>query len=161
MRQPSDASSDCVALTSGRIDLDALVRWATVPAAGGVVTFSGVVRDHAEGRTDVTALTYEAYEEPAVAAMQGIVDEARKRWPACARIALVHRLGHLVLSETAVVAVVSCPHRAEAFEAAKFCIDTLKESVPIWKQEHWADGSGWAVDEQPLRTLGSAAGNAS
>ncbi len=76
------------------------------------------------------------------------------------RIALLHRTGELGLSEASVAVVVSSPHRAEAFEAARFCIDTLKESVPIWKQEHWAGGSDWAVEQHPIRPVGAPTGTA-
>jgi len=68
----------------------------------------------------------------------------------------VHRVGDLALSEASVAVVVSSPHRAEAFEAARFCIDTLKESVPIWKQEHWAGGSDWAVHDHPIAPVAHA-----
>jgi molybdopterin synthase catalytic subunit len=120
-----------------------------------VVTFAGVVRDHAEGRDGVEALTYEAYEEPAVRAMQAIVVEARRRWPDLGRVVLLHRLGRCALSEASVLVVVAAPHRAQAFDAARYCIDTLKESVPIWKQEHWTGGSDWAVDAQTIRRVGA------
>jgi molybdopterin synthase catalytic subunit len=129
------------------------MQWATVPAAGAVVAFSGVVRDHADGRNDVVAMTYEAYEEPAERAMEEIVAELRRRWPDVARVALLHRVGELALSETSVVVVVSAPHRAAAFAAASWAIDTLKQSVPIWKQEHWAGGSSWAVEQHPIRPV--------
>jgi molybdopterin synthase catalytic subunit len=144
---------DHVALVAEAIDLTALLAWATRPSAGAVVTFSGVVRDHADGRDGVHALTYEAYDEPAVDAMRAIVADARTRWTSLECVALVHRTGRLELGEASVVVVVSSPHRAEAFEAARLLIDTLKTSVPIWKQEHWEGGEGWAVDAQPLRSV--------
>jgi len=129
------------------------VSWATTPRAGAVVSFSGVVRDHAEGRDGVRAMTYEAYEEPATRAMHAIVDEMRTRWPDVERVALLHRVGELALSEASVVIVVSAPHRGTAFEAASYAIDTLKQTVPIWKQEHWAHGSDWAVEQHPIRSV--------
>ena len=129
------------------------MQWATVPAAGAVVAFSGVVRDHADGRNDVVGMSYEAYEEPAERAMREIVAELRRRWPDVARVALLHRVGELALSETSVVVVVSAPHRAAAFAAASYAIDTLKQSVPIWKQEHWAGGTSWAVEQHPIRPV--------
>lgn len=144
---------DWVALTSETLPADAAVAWATTPGSGAVVTFAGVVRDHAEGRSDVRAMTYEAYEEPATRAMSEIVAEVHKRWPAVERVACLHRVGTLALSETSVLVVVSSPHRRDAFEAALFAIDTLKESVPIWKQEHWAGGSDWAVEQHPIRPV--------
>ena len=125
--------------------------------SGAVVTFLGVVRDHSEGRDGVTGLTYEAYEEVAVRRMREIAAETRRRWPIVERIALLHRTGDLALSEASVVVVVSSPHRAEAFEAARFAIDTLKETVPIWKREHWAGGDDWATaahEPVPSRLIG-------
>jgi molybdopterin synthase catalytic subunit len=92
----------------------------------------------------VTGLTYEAYEDEATRRLADVAAEARLRWPMAGRLALLHRVGELTLSEVSVVVVASAPHRGEAFEAARFCIDTLKETVPIWKREHWAGGSDWA-----------------
>jgi molybdopterin synthase catalytic subunit len=129
--------------------------WATTPSIGAVVVFLGVVRDHADGRTGVTSLTYEAYEEEAVAKLASVAAVARDQWPVIDRVALLHRTGDLALSEASVAVVVSSPHRAEAFEAARFCIDTLKETVPIWKQEHWAGGSDWGTGASELRSVGS------
>jgi molybdopterin synthase catalytic subunit len=148
---PPPDESDWLALVDDPIALDPLVEWATTASAGAVVAFLGVVRDHAEGRDDVVALTYEAYEGPARSRLAEVVAGVRSEWTTLDRVAVVHRLGHLALSETAVAVVVSSPHRAEAFAAALACIDRVKESVPIWKKEHWADGSDWALGEQPLR----------
>jgi molybdopterin synthase catalytic subunit len=152
---------DWVALTDAQLPAAAAADWATVPSAGAVVTFAGVVRDHAEGRTGVTAMTYEAYAEPAERALVEIAAEMRRRWPELARIALLHRVGELQLSETSVLVVVSAPHRGIAFEAAAFAIDTLKESVPIWKQEHWAGGSDWAVEQHSIRPVSHPAASVS
>lgn len=156
MLRPIPDARDWVALTDEPLPAAEAAQWATVPAAGAVVSFSGVVRDHAEGRPGVEAMTYEAYEGPAVRALGDIVGEMRRRWPDLARIALLHRVGDLRLSETSVVVVVSAPHRGVAFEAAEFAIDTLKESAPIWKQEHWAGGSDWAVEQHEIRAASSA-----
>jgi molybdopterin synthase catalytic subunit len=101
-------------------------------------------------------MTYEAYAGPAERALAAIATEMRTQWPDLARIALLHRVGELRLSETSVLVVVSAPHRGIAFEAAAFAIDTLKETVPIWKQEHWAGGSAWAVEQHEIRSVGSA-----
>jgi molybdopterin synthase catalytic subunit len=149
---PNDAL-DWVVLTDAALPVDALHAWATTPRSGAVVVFLGVVRDHADGRSDVSAMTYEAYEEPACRVMTEIAIEARRRWPDVERIALHHRVGHLDLSEASVAVAVSSPHRDAAFEAARFCIDTLKETAPIWKQEHWRDGSDWALGEHPIRPV--------
>ena len=115
--------------------------------------FLGVVRDHSEGRDDVVGLTYEAYETEAVTRLEAVATAARERWPVVERIALLHRVGALALSEPSVAVVVSSPHRSEAFEAARFCIDTLKETVPIWKREHWADGSDWGQRAHDIRSV--------
>ena len=138
---------------SGRLDrvtdeplpVDDATAWATTPASGAVVVFLGVVRDHADGRAGVTGLTYEAYEEEAVAEARRVAAEARRRWPVdrAPRAAAPHRRPRALRASVAVV--VSSPHRAEAFEAARFCIDTLKETVPIWKREHWEGGSDWGT----------------
>ena len=158
--RPIPDARDWVALTDEPLPAEAVARWATVPTAGAVVTFAGVVRDHAEGRPGVVAMTYEAYEGPAVRALTDIVAEIRRRWPDVARVALLHRVGDLQLSEASVLAVVSAPHRGVAFEAAAFAIDTLKQSAPIWKQEHWSGGSDWAVEQHPIRSASSVSSSA-
>jgi len=147
------AAPDWIALTVDPLPVAEATRWATTAGSGAVVAFSGVVRDHSEGRAGVTGLTYEAYEEEAVRRLGEVAAETRLRWPVVERLALLHRTGDLVLSETSVVVVVSAPHRAEAFEAARFAIDSLKETVPIWKREHWAEGSDWAECGHSLRPV--------
>jgi molybdopterin synthase catalytic subunit len=149
--RPPD-TRDWIALTDEPLPAEAAAAWATVPGAGAVVTFAGVVRDHAEGRDGVEAMTYEAYAEPAIRAMTEIANEIRNRWSEVERIVMLHRVGELRLSEASVLVVVSAPHRKAAFAAAEFAIDTLKESVPIWKQEHWAGGTDWAVEQHPIRS---------
>lgn len=130
------------------------ISWATVPGCGAVVTFSGTVRDHAEGRPGVSLLAYEAYTEHAVARLRQIADEVRVRWPATGRVALLHRVGPLAVRDTAVVVVVSTPHRTEAFAAAEWAIDTLKATVPIWKREVWEGGADWGTGAQPVVEVG-------
>jgi molybdopterin synthase catalytic subunit len=147
------AGRDWVLLTSLPLPVDTATAWATAPGCGAVVCFLGVVREHSEGRDDVRALTYEAYEEEVTRRFSDIAAETRQRWPDVERLALLHRVGELALSETSVVVVASAPHRAEAFEAARFCIDTLKETAPIWKREHWEGGSDWSGHSQPVRPV--------
>jgi molybdopterin synthase catalytic subunit len=147
---------DWLGLTDDPLPTEAATGWAATPRSGAVVCFLGVVRDHADGRDGVTALTYEAYEEQATVRLREIADETRRRWPAVERLALVHRVGRLPLSEASVLVVVSTPHRAEAFEAARFAIDTLKETVPIWKQEHHAGGTEWSTNATPVRSVREA-----
>ncbi len=128
-----------IRLTTDAIDHAALTEQVRRPDCGGVVLFLGTVRDLTDGRTTV-ALDYEAYLAMAEKKLAEIEQEARRRWP-IGEIALVHRLGRLGVSEVSVAVAVSCPHRAEAFEACRYAIDRLKELVPIWKKENWADGS--------------------
>jgi molybdopterin synthase catalytic subunit len=143
-------SDDWVALTADHLPVGQAVAWAERPHCGAVVLFTGTVRDHAEGRPGVSSLEYEAYEEEALPRLGVIAAEARVRWPVLGRVALLHRVGRLDVGETAVVVAVSAPHRDEAFEAARFCIDTLKTTVPIWKRESWEGGSDWGTDCQPV-----------
>lgn len=117
--------------------------------AGAICTFTGVVRDNSRGRS-VTELEYEAYAEMAVAQMRKIGDEIAGRWPE-ARVAMAHRTGRLDIGEASVVVSVSCPHRAEAIAACKWGIDRLKESVPVWKKEHAADGTFWIEGDESVK----------
>jgi molybdopterin synthase catalytic subunit len=139
-----------VGLTGAPLPVGQAADWAVRPDCGGLVLFSGTARDHAEGRPGVTSLTYEAYEAHAGPRLQAVADEARVRWPAVGRIVLLHRTGELAVGESAVVVVVSAPHRAEAFDAARWCIDTLKRTVPIWKREVWDGGASWGLDAQHI-----------
>jgi molybdopterin synthase catalytic subunit len=147
------ATGDWIAVAEDPLPVDAATHWATTPGSGAVVVFLGVVRDNSDGRDGVRGLSYEAYEEEAVTKLHAVAAEARRQWPPVDRIALLHRTGDLELSEASVAVVVSSPHRAEAFEAARFCIDTLKETVPIWKREHWVGGSDWATGSHPVRPV--------
>lgn len=154
---PPDHGNDWLGLTDAPLPIGALYDWCVRPDCGAVVLFSGTVRDHAvdadgELRDGVTYLEYEAYSEMVVPKLQEIADECRARWPQTGRIALVHRVGRLELGESSVVVAVSSPHRPEAFEAARFAIDALKVSVPVWKREEWAAGpdgetrTGWGTN---------------
>jgi molybdopterin synthase catalytic subunit len=132
------------------LPVGAAAEWVTSPECGATVLFTGTVRDHAEGRTGVTKLEYEAYEEQVVPKLGQIADHLRERWPVLGRIALLHRVGAVELGEPAVVVAVAAPHRAEAFDAARLAIDTLKQTVPIWKREFWAGGDDWGVDAEAV-----------
>ncbi len=138
-------------LTDESLPIAAAYDWAIMPECGAVVLFSGVVRNHAEGRRGVERLVYEAYEDVALARIAEIAAECRSRWPAVGRIAMLHRIGELSVSESAVVVAVSAPHRDVAFEAARYAIDTLKETVPIWKHETWSGGADWGTGAAPIR----------
>src|SRR5207249_886477 len=106
---------------------------------GAVVLFLGTVRELTNGRR-TSALDYDAYPEMAEIKLRELEQQARDRWP-IDRVAMVHRLGHLELGEVSVAVAVSCPHRHQAFDAARFLIDELKAWVPIWKKENWSDGT--------------------
>jgi molybdopterin synthase catalytic subunit len=149
------AGETWLGLSSSPLPVAEAVLWAVRPDCGGLVLFSGTARDHADGRPGVERLEYEAYETQVVPRLRGVADEARVRWPTIGRIALLHRTGVLEVGESAVVVVVSAPHRAEAFEAARFCIDTLKASVPIWKRETWAGGESWGLEAQHIVDAGA------
>jgi molybdopterin synthase catalytic subunit len=128
-----------IRLTTEAIDYHALTEQVRRPECGGVALFLGTVRDLTDGRVTM-ALDYEVYPGMAEKKLAEIEAETRARWPV-GDIALVHRLGHLEVGEVSVAVAVSCPHRAEAFAACRYAIDRLKEVVPIWKKENWADGS--------------------
>ncbi len=114
------------------------------PDAGGVVSFVGRVRNRARGHA-IEHLEYEAYPTMAEKEMEKIADAAAERWPGT-RVAIAHRIGRLEIGDAAVVVVAASAHRAEAFEACRFAIDTLKETVPIWKREVATDGAYWVDD---------------
>lgn len=145
-----------IAVSNLPLPVEAAIEWATTPSTGAVVSFVGVVRDHSDGRPGVVGLSYEAYEGEAVRAMARIAAELRGSWPETERVAMLHRTGDLRVGEASVLAVVSAPHRAAAFEAARWTIDTLKETVPLWKREHWADGSEWSATATSIRAAGGA-----
>lgn len=146
---------DWVALASDDLPVHDAAAWAVRPDCGAVVTFTGTARDHAEGRPGVHRLEYEAYDEPALSRMREIAATARRRWPAVGRIALLHRVGVVALTSPAVVVAVSAPHRAEAFDAARYAIDELKRTVPIWKRESWEGGESWGLEAQHLVEVGA------
>jgi len=104
----------------------------------------------------VHRLSYEAYEEEVEPRMAAIAADARTRWPDLVRLVLMHRVGDLGVGESSVVVVASSPHRDAAFEAARYCIDTLKATVPIWKREAWDGGDDWSTCHAPIAEVGSA-----
>ena len=129
-------------VTTEPLSADALVDAVTVPEAGGVTVFLGVVRDHNGGRR-VVALEYEAHAPMAEVKMKEIGEAVYRGWPGVKQVAMVHRIGRLSIGEASVVIAVSAAHRREAFEACHFAIDRLKETVPIWKKEIFEDGAIW------------------
>jgi len=148
-----EGKHDWIEVTPDPLPVEAATRWAFTPRAGAVVTFQGIVRDHSDGRNGVTALTYEAFEDEARRILAEVAASARSSWPSVEKLALLHRVGELEVSECSVVVVASSPHRTEAFEAARYCIDTLKETAPIWKREHWDGGVDWSTCDHELRPV--------
>jgi molybdopterin synthase catalytic subunit len=146
---PRPSGPDWLAVTDHLLPVDEVIGWTVQPACGALATFCGTVRDHSEGHAGVTSLEYEAYLEHVESRLGQVAAAARRRWPVIGRLALLHRIGLLQVGETSVVVAVSTPHRAEAFEAARFCIDTIKETVPIWKRETWDQGSDWVRCNEP------------
>lgn len=128
-----------VELTDEPIDVPGLTARVGREDCGAVVTFLGTVRDITAGRR-TASLDYEAHRPMALAEMARIESEVRARWTV-GELSLVHRLGHLEPGEVSVFAAVSCAHRADAFAACRHLIECLKERVPIWKKENWADGT--------------------
>ena len=128
-----------VALTNEPIDAAALVEQVRSPQAGAIVLFLGVTREFTGGRR-TESLDYECYPEMAAKKLAQLETEARHRWQ-LSECSIVHRLGHLEIGEVSVGVAVSSAHRQAAFEAGQWLIDTLKQSVPIWKKENWADGT--------------------
>jgi molybdopterin synthase catalytic subunit len=128
-----------IEITEAPIDHAAITERVRSHQAGAVCTFLGTVREMT-GPKQTRSLDYEAFPEMARKKLVELEDEAKRRWPII-DLALVHRVGHLDLGEISVVVAVSCPHRSEAFDSCRWLIDTLKEVVPIWKRETWADGT--------------------
>lgn len=128
-----------VELTNEPIDVAGLLQRAQRPQAGAVVLFLGITREFTDGR-QTTRLEYEAYPEMARRELLGLQEQAVERW-SLASCDIVHRLGPVPLAEASVAIAVSSPHREAAFEAGRWLIDELKQTAPIWKQEHWSDGA--------------------
>lgn len=129
------------------IDVRALEARVSRVANGGIITFVGQVRELSRGR-EVDYLEYDAYVPMAEKQMRQIVVAARERWPV--DVAMEHRIGRIELGEASVVVCVGSPHRGDAFEACRWCIDTLKETVPIWKKEVCPDGAFWIEGEDAV-----------
>lgn len=139
-----------VGLSDATLPVGAALEWAHQPDCGAVVLFSGVARDHSDGRPDVEVLEYEAYEAQVAPRLMALADDARIRWPSVGRIVMLHRIGRLEIGDSAVVVVAAAPHRPDAFAAARFCIDALKATIPIWKREKWSAGDSWGLEAQHI-----------
>jgi molybdopterin synthase catalytic subunit len=135
-------------VVKNRIDIAALEAQVSGTANGAVCTFTGQVRRNSRGR-EVAYLEYNAYIPMAEKMMRRIAEEAESKW-GCS-IVVQHRIGRIELGEASIVIAVGSPHRAQAFEACRWCIDTIKEDVPIWKREVCPDGTYWIEGEDALK----------
>jgi molybdopterin synthase catalytic subunit len=142
---PVDAAGDIYRIVRESIHTQGLVSQLTRDQDGAAVTFFGIVRDNTRGRR-TTHLYYEAYEPMALREMREIGEFLRQRWQV-GQVAMVHRLGRLEIGEVSVAIVITSPHRGVAFEACRYAIDRLKQTVPIWKKEFFEDGEVWVEGE--------------
>lgn len=147
-----DHGSDWLALTAAELPVATAAAWVVDPSCGAVVTFTGHARDHSPGRDGVERLHYEAYEREVIPRLAMVVAEMRRRWPEVGRVAMWHRVGELAVTDAAVVVAVAAPHRDAAFAAARFGIDELKATAPIWKRETWRGGEDWGLDATLARS---------
>jgi molybdopterin synthase catalytic subunit len=136
---------DFYRITRSPISASDLATQLRAPEDGAVVVFEGIVRNHSRGRATLY-LEYEAYEPMAIRKMEGLGSEAKQKFPIDG-IGMIHRLGRLEIGEVSVAIIVTAGHRRPAFEACQFAIDRLKQIVPIWKKEYFADGAVWAEGE--------------
>ena len=143
-----------VELTREPIDTERVLAQVASPLAGAVTLFLGTTREVTSDRR-TASLDYDAYPSMAESKLTELESEARRRWPLTG-CAIVHRLGHLEIGEASVAIAVSSPHRRDAFDAGQWLIDTLKQVVPIWKKENWADGSSEWVHPGLASEKGSA-----
>lgn len=142
------ATGDLIGIVDEPIETQAIVRQLVRDQVGAVVTFEGVVRDNLHGR-QTRYLEYEAYVPMAVKMLRRVTEETHVKFPDIDRLALIHRVGRLLVSETSVLVVVTAPHRAVAFDACRFGIDRIKTTVPIWKHEYFTDGDVWVEGVRP------------
>jgi len=133
-------AEDSFAITFAPLSLEEVYALADDPGNGAVVVMSGMVRNQTDGKS-VVALEYQAYEPMALQVFHQIATDIRNNWSNVNRVVIHHRIGRLQIREISVLVAVGCPHRSEAFEACRYAINTLKHNAPIWKKEHWADGS--------------------
>jgi molybdopterin synthase catalytic subunit len=132
--------TDSFQITFAPLEMEATYSLAAHPGNGAIVLMTGQVRQHTQDRP-VKSLEYQAYTPMALKVFDTIAQEIRQRWPGIESVIIHHRIGTLYIGEISVIVVVGSPHRGEAFAACQYAIDTLKHQAPIWKKEHWADGS--------------------
>jgi molybdopterin synthase catalytic subunit len=152
----AEENVDWVEVTETPLKADVLEQWATRPECGAIVTFCGTTRLSSSTGHDVMELQYETSVELAEGRMREVISAARERWPDIVAVAIHHRIGRVLLGQPAVVIVVSSPHRRAAFEAAQYCIDTVKRSVPMWKREVWPTGSAWSQEAHDIVSVHDA-----
>ncbi len=132
--------TDSFSITIAPLLVEEIYALADDPRNGAIVVMSGMVRNQTNGQA-VESLEYQAYQPMALKVFENIATEIRQKWSDVTRIVIHHRIGRLKIGEISVLIAVGCPHRREAFEACQYAIDTLKHTAPIWKKEHWKDGS--------------------
>lgn len=137
-------------ITTEPIDLQSVIRKVVRPEAGAISTFTGIVREFTKGKRTLY-LEYQAYVPMAETQLAQIGKEITEKW-GDVKTAIVHRIGHLDISDIAVAIAVSTPHREDAFAASRYAIERIKEIVPIWKKEHWEDGSKWLGDQKEVHS---------
>jgi len=148
VRITHEPHEDEVRITHEPLEVDDVFVRATLPSTGATSLFVGTTRDNFDGKK-VIKLEYEAYEPMAVKELKVLCTEVRAKWPDVARIIVHHRLGEVKVTEASVLIAISAPHRKDSLEAVDFCIDRLKEKVPIWKKEKYADGGeAWKENKE-------------
>jgi len=147
-------AADSFAIAFAPLSLAEIYALADDAANGAIVVMSGMVRNQTDGKP-VVALEYQAYQPMALQVFASIATDIRNRWPDVNRVVIHHRIGRLQIGEISVLVAVGCPHRTEAFAACQYAIDTLKHNAPIWKKEHWADGSSTWVSIGACETADS------
>ena len=145
--------NDWIEIVATPLDTDRAIAFVTAPNAGGIDVFLGTTRaERSSSGQQLIALDYEAYEQMALEQMRALAQRAREQF-VVVKIAMLHRIGRVVVGEPSVAIAVSCPHRGQAFDACRFLIDELKKQVTIWKKEVWADGStSWVDPHAPSGT---------
>lgn len=153
----SGGASPRAAIVRDKIDTQQVLAEIKRPEDGAAVVFEGIVRNHSRGRRTLY-LDYEAYEDMALKQMESLAAQALAQFE-IRDVRIFHRLGRLQIGETSVLIVVASAHRADAFDACRWLIDTLKRTVPIWKKEYFEDGAVWAAGEPFPREVPRAAGS--
>ena len=139
-KQAEGANKDSLVISFAPLSIEEVYRLADNSGNGAIVLMSGTVRDRTDGK-GVKYLEYQAYQPMAIAVFRSISADIRQKWQDTNTVVIHHRVGSLEIGEISVLVAVGCPHRAEAFAACRYAIDTLKHNAPIWKKEHWLDGS--------------------